>query len=400
MESIRILHVIGSSKYGGASSIILAIAEMARRQGWQVDILATDPEFQRAILKAGFGLVPLGGIDRELRPWRDLRGVWRLWRFLRANRYTVVQTHSSKGGFIGRLAATLAGVPVVIHTAHGFAIDEFSPWWETVPYVALERLASYWCDSIVSVSEFHRDWGARLGLAPRRKLCAVPNGIRAEAPTASVLAVRRDLGVAAGEFAILCPCRIVPYKGVDDLVRATAQLKALLDGRFHVYFAGSGCTEDECKTLASQLGLNGVTTFLGFRKDIPNLLAAADLVVLPSYREGLSISLLEAMAAGKPVIATTIGSNREVGGALLVPPQSPADLANAIAYLYQHRDAAAQLGRDAAERFHEHYTEEAMIEDYRRLYLELFSSKEIVSVPQNAPASDKHAPVVETRRAS
>lgn len=398
MEKIRVLHVIGGSKFGGASFIILAFAEMARRQGWEVDILATDPEFQRVVREAGFGLVPLEGIDRAIRPWKDVRGLWRLWRFLKANRYDVVQTHTSKGGFLGRLAATLAGVPVVIHTAHGFAIDEMSPWWEKASYVALERMASCWCDKIVAVSEFHRDWGMHLGLASAQKLYAIPNGIRVKTATLPRETVRRELGVRPGELAILSSSRIVPYKGIDDLIRAVARLKPLVQRPFHAYLAGSGSEEEECKRLATQLGVNDVVTFLGFRKDIPNLLGAADLVILPSHREGLSISLLEAMAACKPVVATSIGSNREVGGALLVPAQNPVELANAMAYLINNRDVAGRLAQDAARRFQQRYTEEVMLEQYRHLYLELMSLKGVLPGPE--VKRTEQVAVVQTRKAS
>jgi len=385
VDTIRVLHVIGSSKFGGASAIILGLAEVAKREGWEVDILATDPVFQEKVRGAGIGLVALNGINREIRPLADLRGLWRLWRFLRAKRYTIVHTHTSKGGFLGRLAAKLAGVPVVVHTAHGFAIHEASPVMEKIAYVALERLASSWCDEIVCVSEFHRDWGSQLGLARDRKLVAIPNGIQRQRclPALPPAQVRESLGIAPETFAILCPSRLAPQKGIEDLLHAVLRFKGLLEGRFHVYLAGEGPAQEEYKALSAQLGLSDLVTFLGFRDDIPNLLAAADLVVLPSIREGLSISLLEAMAASKPIVATSIGSNREVQSALLVEPGNRDELASAIVRMYQDRNLAAQLGQNAGLRFRQHYTEETMLQDYRRLYLRLLSSKR--ALPAAAP---------------
>jgi glycosyltransferase involved in cell wall biosynthesis len=359
---------------------------MARQEGWAVDIVTTDPVFQDAVARAGLGVVALGGIERAIRPWTDLQGLWRLWRLLRARRYCIVHTHTSKGGFLGRLAATLAGVPVVIHTAHGFAIHEASPFWEKYAYVALERLASCWCDAIVCVSRFHRDWGARIGLAPARKLRAVPNGIPPErvAPSLSVSEARVSLGIAGGICAILCPSRLAPQKGIEDLLRAAAILDPEFAKRVHFYFAGEGPAEDQYKRLAAELGLDGLVTFLGFRTDVPDLLAAADLVVLPSIREGLSISLLEAMAAGKPIIATSIGSNREAGAALLVPPQDPARLAEAIQSVIEHPALAAQLGRQAGVKFRDSYTEQTMIQDYRRIYMQLLSEKGVLAPSASA----------------
>jgi UDP-N-acetylglucosamine:LPS N-acetylglucosamine transferase len=121
---MRILHVVGESKFGGGSVMIHALAGKAQAQGWTVHVLTTDDTFADMLKESGVGVVRLEAVWREIRPWRDVLGLWRLYRFLKLHRYTVVHTHTSKGGFIGRLAARLAGIPVIVHTAHGFAFNE------------------------------------------------------------------------------------------------------------------------------------------------------------------------------------------------------------------------------------------------------------------------------------
>src|SRR5437867_10276482 len=127
VNQIKLLHVVGSSAFGGAARIILRLAELAKEQNWQVDILTTDNAFQEAAKQHGIGVIALDVIRRPIRPFWDLAGLVRLYRFLQTESYTIVHTHTSKGGFVGRLAARLAGVPVIVHTAHGFAFHERSP---------------------------------------------------------------------------------------------------------------------------------------------------------------------------------------------------------------------------------------------------------------------------------
>src|SRR5690242_16183816 len=153
MTGIKLLHVVGDSCFGGASKVILRLAQMAKAEGWQVDILTTNPVFQQAAKSRGIGAIHLDVIRRPIRPAWDLAGLVRLSNFLRRESYAVVHTHTSKAGFVGRLAARLARVPVIVHTVHGFAFHEASPRPTRAFYTTLEHIASRWCDRIVAVNQ-------------------------------------------------------------------------------------------------------------------------------------------------------------------------------------------------------------------------------------------------------
>jgi glycosyltransferase involved in cell wall biosynthesis len=392
MNHVRVLHIVGNSSFGGAAKIILRLAQMAKAEGWHVDILTTDPAFQQAAIREGIGSIGLDVIHREIRPLWDLGGLLRLYRFLRREHYSVVHTHTSKAGFVGRLAAWLVGVPVIVHTVHGFAFHEQSALAVGVFYSALERAASHWCDRVVSVSEFHRRWAQELGICGPDKILAIPNGIAQQSLTARTLPAdtRRSLGVEPQDLVILSTGRLAPEKGLEHLIEA-AFILARSGQRFRVVLAGDGPLRGQLERLARDLDVTGRVSFLGYREDIPDLLAACDLVVLPSLREGLSIALLEAMAVGKPIVATNIGSNSWVAAgadmALLVPTCDPQALSDAILRCAKDAVLRARLGSNARRSFETRYTEDKMLNSYRQLYLDL--------VKANCPGD---APVLRARR--
>jgi glycosyltransferase involved in cell wall biosynthesis/ribosomal protein S18 acetylase RimI-like enzyme len=394
-NEMKALHIIGDSQYGGIIRIILGLGQIAKTSGWQVDVLATDPAVQEALRRQSLGIVNLDVIRRDIRPFWDLAGLFRLRGFLRREGYVMVHTHTSKAGFVGRLAAWLAGVPIIVHTMHGFAIHEQSPAWARFLYSALERVASQWCHRIVSVSEFHRRWALDLSICSQVQIQAIPNGITPTPPSEHFerAGFRRQLGASEGDLLILSAGRLAADKGLQYLLEAAAILARGSGPSLRVVIAGDGPARASLERLARDFGVSDIVTFLGFREDIAELLAASDLVVLPSLREGLSISLLEAMAAGKPIIATSIGSQRELASqaemALLVPPANSAALAGAIQRLASDPALIARLAAAARSLFEDRYTEDRMLKSYRQLYLRLLETKypNLPAAPRSKEAS-------------
>lgn len=378
---MKVLHVVGDSKFGGAAVVIFRLAELAKSLGWQVDVLTTDPTFQKVLQEAGIGIVPLEAIWREIRPVQDLKGLNRLYRFLKEKDYTLVHTHTSKAGFVGRLAARLAGVPVIVHTVQGFAFHEQSSPLALQAYSTLERLAARWCDLLVTVSEFHRSWALSLGIGTEDKIAVIPNGINPERvqPTLPADAIRHSWGVSHEELALLLTGRLAPQKGHEYLIQAIPILAKHLKRPFRVILAGDGPLREAIEAQVQSLGIQEQVVMLGFRSDIGNLLAASNIVVIPSLWEGLSVALLEAMATGKPIVTTTIGSNLEVirdrETALLVPPKDPQSLAQAIIELAENPNLAKRIAEKAQALFESNYTEETMLQNYKAVYFKLLKQK-------------------------
>jgi glycosyltransferase involved in cell wall biosynthesis len=379
--AVRILHIVGDSKFGGAALGILRLAALWRSLEWEVDVLTTDPEFRNAARAQGLPIVEWDVIWRDIRPVRDLLGMAKLYRLLRRSDYTIVHTHTTKAGFIGRIAAWMAGVPVVVHTAHGFAFHESSSRLKIAFYTVLERIASLGCRKVVAVSRFHEQWGGKLGIAPRHKLQSIPNGI--PDPLAKIESkrdvIRAGWRVHGGDIVLITHGRLAPEKGLEDLIDAMEILKSSTR-RFVLVLVGAGVLRQQLEQRVRAKAVEDHVRFLGFQTDIPELLCAADIVVLPTWREGLSIALLEAMACGRPVVTTAIGSNMEAtadgDAALLVPRANPSLLVDAINRLAQDSSFRDQLAAKARRRYLKEYTIEKMLIGYHNLYQELIKEAE------------------------
>lgn len=373
----RILHVVGDSKFGGAALCILRLAQDSISRGYFVAILTTDSRFQKAAQECGVPVVASEDIRRSINPIRDISSVIRLAWFLRKNSFDIVHTHTSKGGFIGRIAAWLAGVPVILHTAHGFAFHEKSPRLQILMCSILERIASWAGDKVITVSNFHRKWGIACGVATPRKIYAIPNGIPDPKAfdTRQRPSLRADFGVREDQDVVVGIGRLTAQKGFADLVRAVSFLSPERRERLVVLIAGDGPDLKPLRRSATQLGIGHCLHFLGFRANLVGLLAIADVVVLPTWREGLSIALLEAMAQGKAILTTSIGSNREAtddgAGAWLVPPRSPHEMAIALEGMLASSGLREHLGRNARKIYSCRYTTKSMLSSYQQVYEDL-----------------------------
>lgn len=379
MTRPKLLQIKGSSGFGGDCVLMLELGRAAREQGFDVDVLATDPHFQDLIRGEGLGLVDLDVIRREIRPAWDFRGLMRLTSFLSRSSYSIVHTHTSKPGILGTLAARRAGVPAIMHTVHLFPFHEETGRVATAAYVGAQRLATRWCDRIVAVSEYQRDWALRVGIGKPGQVISIPNGVPTQRAQSrrSVADVRAELGIGDA-FTMLSTGRLAEQKGLEYLVRAGALLRQDLPSA-KIVLAGDGPLRSSLSRLISDLGVEDMVLLLGHRSDIGDLLVAADLVVLPSLWEGLSISLLEAMAAGKPVVTTTIGANCEVTNdgetAVLVPPKDSLSLAAAIRDLAVDESRLEELGRRGQEVQRERYGMQGMLDTYMSEYDQLLAQK-------------------------
>jgi glycosyltransferase involved in cell wall biosynthesis len=376
---LRSLQIVGDSAWGGGGYLLERWCDWLVARGQPTEALATDPVVVDALRRIP-GLVVHDDIviPREIRPGADARAAARLWTLLRARRYDVVHTYTATPGFLGRLVGRVAGVPFVTHHQAGWPATDFSPAVTRALYRPLEYLAVSASHASICVSHATRTQGLAWGMAPASRLVVVQNGIdaapfgRCREPAVRAEA-RIALGVPEGVLTIGVTGRLADQKDPLTVLRAVPALRAALGARpFVVLVAGTGPLEAACQAMVARLGIGDVVRLLGFRRDIPTVLAASDLYTSPSLWEGLSIALLEAMAAACPIVTTTILPNAELvaDGAtgLLVPPRDPAALAGALARLAADHALAERLGAAARARVLERFTLERMFDETWAVY--------------------------------
>jgi glycosyltransferase involved in cell wall biosynthesis len=310
---IRVLHVITRLTLGGAADNTLRQIQALTRGGYDaalaVGLAASDARFVERARGEGCRLVDVPALAREPRPARDLRALGALVRLMRHERSVIVHTHTSKAGFIGRLAARIARVPAIIHQPHGHIFYAYYGATRTALYIGLERLAARWSDRLVTLTDRGIDEHLAVGIGRRSQFITVPSGVptdelRARAPERA--AARRALGLPPDAFVVAAVGRLVPVKGFDLLVQALpALLEALPDAL--VLVAGDGPERERLAVRAERLGVRDHVRLLGSHTDVVEVLAAADVLAAPSRNEGMGRALVESMALGVPVVASAVG---------------------------------------------------------------------------------------------
>lgn len=303
-------------------------------------------------------------------------GLSRLWRLLRRERFDILEAFTPDSNLLGIPLAWLARVPVRVATHHGYI--EGMGWLKMRLHGALAN--SRLTQGLVVVSR--QVWAVaaeREGVQPAR-LCLIENGIHPLEPGTrqTRAAVRAELGLAPGDLLALNVARFTSQKGYEVLLDAVPRVRAGCPAAVFA-FAGDGPLRAEMEAKAAALGVAQHTRFLGVRRDVPDLLAAADVFVMSSLSEGLPMALLEAMSAGLPCVVTSLEGIREViengYNGRLVPPGDATALATALVDVLNDAPGRARLGAAARQRVLEKYTVERMCKEYEALFLKTLASK-------------------------
>lgn len=348
-------------------------------------IICMDGPYVQPLRDAGVP-VETARLPRGLNPVKVVVSLIEIVRYLRREKPDLVHTHCSVPGLIGRLAARLAGVPVVFHTVHGFHFHDGSRGPTRWFYVWIERLAGLLTDRLLSQNRADMEQALRYGIVPAARLQYIGNGVALERFQPPASRPASEDGVI-----ITCVARMEAVKNHMLLLEAARLLKARGE-RFQVWLVGGGELRAQYEAMSEDWGLSANIRFLGYRDDIPGLLAQSDIGVLTSLKEGIPRAVLEAMAMSLPVVATRVSGTREVvcdgESGFLVEPDDVHSLASALSRLIADPALRTRLGARGRELVVERFNEADIVRNLERYYRDGLMSKGI-------PVPSRLAQVVE-----
>ena len=372
---VKILHVITLSETGGAQRIVEGLVRGLVKDGRFDVTLACGPGEDLVIRLSdclpGDRIVRLKHMRRPITPIFDALGYLELFGLIRSERYDIVHCHSTKAGVLGRMAAATAAVKGIVFTAHGWSFSEgVSPVSRAV-YILAEKLAARLTDRILCVSEYDRRLGLAVGIHSRGDLTVLKNGI----DLAPYLAGQRDDWPSDRPVRLCTVGRLADAKDPETLIRALGLLRKRVGDRFSFDFIGDGPLLRKVSEAVRTNKLDDLVHFLGNRSDVPTQLFKHDVFVLSSSWEGLPVSVMEAMAAGLPVVATNVGGVPElvesgVSG-LLSPRRDPHGLASNLERLIVDPSLRRSLGDAGRKRALANFGQDRMVQETITNYLEL-----------------------------
>ena len=370
---VKILLITHDLNIGGLQRVVTDIALNLAPTRYAVGVLALREggPFEKDLLEAGIPVYKLPVSQGRV----DYFAFWKIRQLIVKLAPDIIHTHNTQPFIEGTLAAMLAGRPVVVHTDHGRQFPDKRR------YMWMEWLASKAVAGIISVSNDNKASLVKHEHISADKISVIPNGIdnKKYQPKVNGRLKRAALGLEPDAWPVLGWCgRMSPEKGLSVLLRSLPDVVRQYP-RVRLLLMGDGTLRKELEDQAEQEGVASHVRFLGARADVPEVLQLLDLFVLPSLREGLPLVLLEAMAAGIPIVATDVGGNHQavtdgVTG-YLVPSENPAALARAINQLLDDDTTRRRFSSEAQRRFAEQFTISRMVERYDEVYRQCLAGK-------------------------
>ena len=383
---VRVLRLIARLNVGGPAIHATLLTERLNPARFTTTLVTGTEEKGEANYLELYGrtmpvqVVP--DLGREIRPLNDLRTVWRLMQIIRRERPHIVHTHTAKAGALGRAAAILCGVPVVVHTFHGHVLRGYFSPAKTAVYRGIERVLATRTDRLLTVTARVGQELKALGVGRPEQYRTLPLGF----DLAPLLVAERRRGELRAELQvgdaplIGIVARLVPIKAHEVFLAMAARVHQVYPAA-QFLIVGDGELRAPLEQRVQELGLTGAVRFLGWRADIDTLYADIDVVVLTSRNEGSPVALIEAMAAGVPVVSTEVGGVADVVQhgvtGLLAAMDDDAALARHVVTLLGDRALGQRMGQQGRAIVAATYGADRLVADIERLYEELLTEKGI-----------------------
>lgn len=393
-QRIRIAHVITRLILGGAQENTLYTAiEQHRHPAFDVTLVVGSDDGREGSLRnearaAGVHVVDIPSMVRPISPAADVRTLWSLYRLFKQGRFDIVHTHSSKAGILGRSAARLAGVPIVVHTLHSLVFHEYESRWRNAIYIALKRACAPMADMLISVNSKTAEGALARGIGRPDQHVTIYSGMHLDSfldmrDHLPVAAAKARLGLSAATPTVGKVARLFPLKGHEHFFTAAREIASRRPD-VHFLLVGDGPLRTELEGRARALGLDDRTHFIGRvpPDEVPACIQAMDVVVHTSLREGIARVLPQAGAVGKPVVTFALDGAPEVVrdgvSGYLVPPLDDMMLAARVLELLADetlRERFGEAGRHAAA---DNFRIEYMVERINQVYFDLVRQQRLL----------------------
>ncbi|MDD5044355.1 MAG: glycosyltransferase family 4 protein, partial [Candidatus Omnitrophica bacterium] len=354
MKKIKVAEIITRMDWAGSPDIVRLIVSRLDPEIYDVKLIIGKTRFATAKTKAFLDrasskITVIPELKRDILPVSDLAAFIRLFILFRAQKFDIVHTHTAKAGALGRLAAYLCGVPVILHTPHGHNFYGYFNRICSKIIIIIEKFLTLFTDKIICLTDLERQDFLKFKVADEKKLTLIYQGLELDEFTDINIdkgKSRAALGVKSDALVVGFIGRLERIKGLDYLIEASVSV--LKNNPLAVFLiVGEGSLHKKLEKKVNSLGLASAYIFSGWRDNIPDLFSAIDLLVLPSLNEAVGIVLVQAQAMGIPVVATKVGGIPEIikdnQTGILVPPRNPQKLARAMSSLLKNKDMRLQM---------------------------------------------------------
>lgn len=365
MPSGKILFL--ATVYTHLAAFHIPFMRFFKDQGYEVYAAASSAEGRREDVEKAGGICWEIPFARSPYSPANFKAYWRLKALLREHRFDLIHVHTPVAAFLGRYLAKKTGQGPVLYTAHGFHFFKGAPWKNWLIYYTAERLAARWTDGLIVMNGEDYENARRMGFEPEKSLFYV-HGVGVDlssfAAPSSRNVIRQELGLMASDVVITCVAEMNPNKNHDFLLDAWSRVAAG-NSHCHLLLVGTGELKNYLEEKVKRKHIPRIH-FLGFRWDVPEILRESDIVTLTSKREGLPRCIMEAMAAGRPVVATNVRGNRDLVDdgctGYLVEPGEVEGLAVALERLARDPELRASMGAAGREKIKDYSLDRVLAE--------------------------------------
>ena len=382
MKRIKVLRIITRQNIGGpAFQTILLTSHLDHNRFESILVKGSEGkdegDMDELAKSKKIELIYVKELSREISLRKDLIAFWKLYRIIRREKPDIVHTHTAKAGTLGRFAARLAGVPIVVHTFHGNIFEGYFSSLKSKLFLNIERLLASLSSKVIAISHSQKQALLKYKICNPGRISCIPLGLELEPFLNSEKKkgiFRKELNLDEGIPLIGIVARLVPIKGhIYFLEAAKLVSQDFPSARFIV--VGDGELRKKLMDLVTDLGIKDKVIFCGFRKNLADIYADLDIVVLSSLNEGLPVSIIEALTAKKAVVATEVGGVRDlvehgVTG-ILVPKQDSKNLAQGILYLLKNPQECLKFGENGRKKVYPAFNYTRLVSDIEELYEDL-----------------------------